>query len=258
MSEASPDPVLAAVDLRRGADASALLSRVLDRCRAEGTAAVVVFDLDSTLLDNKARQAKIMSEYGERNAVPSLANNQAEHWQGWDYRIAMRNSGLPSDEVEAHVEPYRDLWRDLFFTSEYCRLDEAVAGAVTFVSAVQATGAKVCYVTGRHEGMRAGTVDNFGRLGLPVPDGDRVQLWMKPTLEEHDDDYKARVHADLPREGTVVAVFDNEPIHVNDYRKSFGEALVIHMATDHSMREILVDPQIPSVADFADFRPSGA
>ncbi|MCA9652459.1 MAG: HAD family hydrolase [Myxococcales bacterium] len=234
--------------MRTGADARALLQQVLDRCGAPH--AVAVFDLDSTLLDNKTRQARIMAEYGERHGVAALARSRAEHWEGWDYRVAMRNAGLPPDQVEAHVEPYRALWRELFFTSEYCRLDTPVRGSVAYMQAVRETGARICYVTGRHEAMRAGSEDCFAQHGLPEPDGDRVQLWMKPTLEEHDDDYKARVHADLPGLGTVVAVFDNEPMHVNDYRRSFPEALVVHLATDHSMRDTLVDPGIPSIADF--------
>lgn len=250
MSAHPHDPVLAAVDLRTGADARALLEQVLDRCRTIGRDAVAVFDLDSTLLDNKTRQAEIMAEYGRRHHVPALVGCKPSHWQGWDFRLAMRNAGLPADEIEAHVEPYRALWQSLFFTSEYCRIDEAVPGSVAFVTAVHGTGARVCYVTGRHEPMRAGSVESFARLRFPVPDGDRVQLWMKPTLDEHDDDYKARVHADLPRIGTIATVFDNEPIHVNEYRRSFPEAIVVHLATDHSLRDTLVDPRIPSIADF--------
>lgn len=254
MSKTNSDPVLAAVDLRRGADANALLHQVIEHGQRQGAGAVAVFDLDSTLLDNKPRQAKIMAEYGTRNNVPTLAACQPEHWEGWDFVLAMTNAGLPAAETEPHVEPYRELWRSLFFTSEYCRFDEAVPGAVAYVAALRAAGLHICYVTGRHEGMRAGSVDNFARLGFPIPDGDAVQLWMKPTLEEHDDDYKARVHAELPtKAGPIVAAFDNEPTHVNDYRRSFPSAVVVHLATDHSMREFLVDSAIPSVADFTDF-----
>jgi hypothetical protein len=247
------DPVLAAVDLRRGPAAAALLQTVLDRGRRPG--AVVVFDLDSTLLDNKPRQARIMADYGRDFGVPALAGSHPAHWTGWDFRQAMRNAGLPHAEIEAHAEPYRARWRERFFTSEHCRLDEAIAGAVPFVQAVYTSGARVLYVTGRHEGMRAGSEACFARLGLPLPHGDAVQLWMKPSLEEEDDAFKARVHAELPRAGVVQAVFDNEPTHVNDYRRSFPEALVIHLATDHSLREVLVDPGIPSIADFTAYRP---
>lgn len=253
-SSAPKDPVLAAVDLREGPHARALLQEVLDRCRRQG--AVVVFDLDSTLLDNKPRQARIMAEYGQEHGVAALAGSRREHWTGgWDFREAMRNAGLPEPEIEAHAEPYRALWRDRFFTSEYCPLDEPTPGAVAFVDAVRRTGARVLYVTGRHEGMRAGTEACFVRVGLPLPDGDAVQLWMKPSVEEDDDHFKARVHAELPSAGEVVAVFDNEPTHVNDYLRSLPHARVIHLATDHSLREVFVAKGIPSIADFTGWEP---
>lgn len=247
------DPVLTAIDLRHGPSATALLHEVIERCRRPD--AVAVFDLDSTLLDNKPRQARILAEYGREHGVPSLAGSLPEHWTGWDFRVAMRNAGLPEAELEAHVEPYRTCWRDRFFTSEYCRVDEEVTGAAAFVRAARAAGARVIYLTGRHEGMRPGTVECLDRLSFPPPDADGVQLWMKPSLEEDDDAFKARVHGRLPRMGRVEAVFDNEPTHVNDYRRSFPEALVVHLATDHSLREVLVDAGIPSIADFGAYRP---
>ena len=246
------DPVFAALDVLRGDGAHALLSKVIDDARSKG--GVVVFDLDSTLLDNKARQARIMAEYGRAHGVAALSSTTAEHWEGWDYRRAMRNAGLPLEEVEGHVEPYREFWRERFFTSEYCRIDEAVVGAVRYVGAVREAGARVFYVTGRQEDMRAGSEESFRTLGFPVPDGDAVQLWMKPTLDEDDDAFKARVHADLRALGTPVAVFDNEPIHINAYRHSFPDSQVIHLATDHSMRTILVDEGIPSIGDFGGWR----
>jgi len=128
-----------------------------------------------------------------------------------------------------------------------------VVGAVAYVRAVRDAGARVFYVTGRQEDMRAGSEASFQTLGFPAPDGDAVQLWMKPTLDEDDDAFKARVHADLRALGAPVAVFDNEPIHINAYRRSFPDSQVIHLATDHSMRSILVDPGIPSIGDFGDW-----
>jgi len=247
------DPIFAGLDVRRGERARALLSKVVDRAR--GSQGIVVFDLDSTLLDNKARQAQIMAEYGQQNGVEALSAVLAEHWDGWDYRQAMRNAGLVPDEIEAHVEDYREFWRERFFTSAYCRVDQEVPGSPAYVQAVRRVGAKVFYVTGRQETMRPGTLESFERVGLPLPDDVGVQLWMKPTLEEDDDDFKARVHAELHGLGDPVAAFDNEPIHINAYRRSFPEALIVHLATDHSMRDVLVDPAIPSIADFSDWKP---
>jgi hypothetical protein len=59
----------------------------------------------------------------------------------------------------------------------------------------------------------------------------------------------------LHRSGVVIAAFDNEPAHINGYRESFPEAESVHLATDHSLRDIPVLPGIPSIRDFSSYRP---
>ncbi len=238
------------------AESAALLARVLDAARAAGPAALVAFDLDSTLLDNRPRQARILREYGAMHSLEALAAHHADHWQGWDARIAMAASGLAPDLIEQHFAPFRIYWRDTFFTSEYCVEDRPIAGATDYVSAILAAGARVLYVTGRHEQMRAGTVVCFERTGFPCPDDSTVELLMKPTLEEHDDLYKSRTYALLHDRGQVVAAFDNEPAHINGYREHFPDAIAVHLATDHSMRDIPLAAGIPSIRDFA-YQPTG-
>lgn len=234
--------------------AAHLLERILERAAEQGSSGIVAFDLDSTLLDNRPRQAQILREYGELHGVAALAQHHADHWQGWDARIAMANTGLDVETIETHLGPFRTYWKDRFFTSEYCVLDRPIAGATSFVAAVMATGARVFYVTGRHEPMRRGTVACFEQTGFAVPDGDAVELLMKPELDELDDVYKARSHAMLRDCGLLVAAFDNEPAHINGYRESFPETIAVHLATDHSPRDIPVLPGIPSIADFAAYR----
>jgi hypothetical protein len=227
---------------------STVLERVLARVRAvPGT--VVVFDLDSTLLDNKPRQARILREFGVAHGIAQLAATKNEHWVDWSITHAMANTGLPADEVERWVEPAKQFWRDRFFTSEYCRDDEAIAGARDYLAAVADAGAVVAYCTGRHEPMRAGTVESFVRLGFPVP-GARVQLLMKPVFELPDDDWKTEAYARLRQIGSVVGVFDNEPTHVNGYRAGFPDATVVHLATDDSGRPVPLSAGIVSIRDF--------
>jgi hypothetical protein len=98
--------------------------------------------------------------------------------------------------------------------------------------------------------MRPGTVASFRNTSFALPDEDRVHLLMKPTLEEHDDAYKLRTYAVLREHGEVIAAFDNEPAHINGYRAAFPDAAVIHLATDHSMRDIPLAEGIPSIRDF--------
>ena len=226
-----------------------VLARTLERARASGDAGLVVFDLDSTLLDNRPRQARILRELGLHTGLLPLAQARPEHWEDWDIRHAMRNAGLAPAEIEAHAEEAKLFWRERFFTSEYCAIDEAISGAARFLSEVRRAGAQVAYCTGRHEAMRAGSVASFERLGFPTP-GAGVHLLMKPTFELSDDDWKATAYAQLRAIGTVLAVFDNEPTHVNGYRHAFPDALVVHLATDDSGRDVPLADGVLSIKSF--------
>ncbi|MCP4449261.1 MAG: hypothetical protein GY811_28605 [Myxococcales bacterium] len=246
---AMTDPITGALPLSDSA-ARELFRDVLSQVR-EKNESIAVFDLDSTLLDNGARQAAILREYGTNRGIKELMESKAEHWVTWDVGEAMANAGLPSDKVAVHREPFKAYWRDRFFTSEYCVQDEMVLGACAFVQAIREYGGKVFYVTGRHEEMRAGTVTCLERLGFPVPETKDVQLLMKPNLVEDDDLYKLRTYEVLSEHGTVVAAFDNEPTHINGYRRAFPEAYSIHLATDHSGRDVKLIEGVISVSDFA-------
>jgi hypothetical protein len=227
------------------------LEDVLARARALGPRAVLAFDLDSTLFDNRPRQARILAEYGRTHGVPALASCRPEHWNsGWDLRAAMVACGLSAQEADASYGKVKRFWQERFFTSEYCVDDVPLEGAAAFTHAAKGTGALVAYVTGRHEEMRAGSVECMRRGGLVLPDGERVRLIMKPTLLEDDDAFKCEAHAELHRLGTLVAAFDNEPTHANDYRRNFPEATVIHLATDHSGRPVELASGIISVPHF--------
>jgi hypothetical protein len=226
-----------------------VLRRVLARLRSL-PGAVAVFDLDSTVLDNKPRQARILREFGQARGVPELAATRPEHWVDWSIARAMRNAGLPPARVDELVEDAKQFWRERFFTSEYCRDDAAIPGARAYLEAVLGEGGVIAFCTGRHEEMRAGSVDSFARLGYPMPDSARVHLLMKPVFELSDDAWKLEANARLAALGPVVAAFDNEPTHANGYRRAFPEAFVVHLATDDSGRPVALDDGILSVRDF--------
>ncbi|HLL55287.1 MAG TPA: hypothetical protein VK447_17145 [Myxococcaceae bacterium] len=232
-------------------DWDARLRAVLERARALGSRAVLAFDLDSTLFDNRPRQARIVREYGAARAVAPLLGCVAHHFDsGWDIEAALRNCGLSAEEAGRHYPDVRGFWQERFFTSDYCAEDEAIEGAAAFTHAVVGAGATLCYVTGRHEGMREGTVVAMKKCGLAPPDGGRVVLMMKPHAKVNDDAFKREAHERLGGLGTVVAAFDNEPTHANDYRSRFPDAAVFHLATDHSGRPVALLPGVVSVPHF--------
>lgn len=231
-------------------DSAALLDEILAMAKQMGRDGIVAFDLDSTLLDNRPRQAKILREYGLEQQLEALASHEADHWAGWDARIAMRNGGLSEELIEVHYQPFREYWWNKFFTSDYCACDRPLPGAVDFVDAVTRAGARVFYVTGRHEAMRRGTVECFDNCGFSSPKQPHIELIMKPTMDEHDDTFKLRTYAQLRQAGNVIAAFDNEPAHINGYAEAFPQARCVHLATDYSMRDIPLAAGIPSIIDF--------
>jgi hypothetical protein len=236
-------------DRASAADQDRVLEEGLARARAAAPAGVAVFDLDSTLLDNRPRQARILREYGAAAGVRALLGARPEHWRGWDLRDALRSAGLSPAEVERHAAPARRFWAERFFTSEHCREDVPVPGAPAYVAAMATAGARLVYLTGRPERMRDGTLEVLRRHGFPPPDGARVVLLMKPDAAQGDDDWKAMALHRVDALGPVVAAFDNEPAHVNLYAAAWPAACCVHLDTDCSPRPIAVLARVPSVSD---------
>jgi beta-phosphoglucomutase-like phosphatase (HAD superfamily) len=233
----------------RPEDQHAILLAALARVRSAGPGAVAVFDLDSTLLDNRPRQAAILRAYARATGLPALRAAAPRHFAGWDLSRALAAAGLRPAEVRRHAGPFHAFWEERFFTSRACRLDVPVPGAPAFVRAVRATGSRVVYVTGRPATMRAGTLAVLRAFGFPLPDGAAVTLLMKPGAGLQDDAWKAVARDAVEARGTPVLVLDNEPTHVNAYARAWPRALAIHVDTDHSGRPVEVDPAIPSVTD---------
>ncbi|HLV60347.1 MAG TPA: HAD family hydrolase [Fredinandcohnia sp.] len=228
-----------------------VLRRVLDAAERHGERGIAVFDLDSTLFDNRPRQVRILREYGRERGIPELAASRLEHWtSAWLVEEAMVAAGLPRERARELHEDFRAFWEPRFFHSDYCGEDAPIPGAVAFVEKLHARGVRIIYCTGRHEGMRPGTVRALRAHAFPAPGEARAALWMKAGPHVADDAFKRGVCVELAAEGLVFALFDNEPTHVNGYREAFPQAHVVHVATDHSGRPVQVHPSIPAVPDF--------
>lgn len=229
------------------------LDQILAVAQKSGPSGLLVFDLDSTVFDNRPRQARIVREFGAAKNLEALTTCQPWHFtSGWDLRGATGSCGLPAHESEAIYPELKAFWQERFFTSEYCEDDIEIVGAPRYLHALDYVKARVIYVTGRHEDMRVGTEACIERCRMPMPSrGGHVQLLMKEKLRDDDDAFKRQTHERLKAMGTVLAAFDNEPMHINDYASKFAEAVPVHLATDHSGREVALDPRCISIPHFA-------
>ncbi len=229
------------------------LEQILTVAQKSGPKGLLVFDLDSTVFDNRPRQARIVREFGAVLGSAGMKACQPWHFtSGWDLRGAMRACGLSKEEAEGLYPELKSFWQERFFTSEYCVDDIEIVGAPRYLHRLDYVKARVIYVTGRHEAMRKGTEACIERCGMPMPStGGHVQLLMKPLLPDDDDAYKRQTHDHLRTMGTVLAAFDNEPTHINDYATKFPEAIPVHLATDHSGRDVKLNERCVSIPHFA-------
>jgi hypothetical protein len=224
-----------------------VLARVLERL--EAAPGTVVFDLDSTLLDNRPRQAQILRDFGSLRGEPGFARVTAAHFEDWDLRRALAKAGVNAQTVEELYPDLRAFWLRWFFTDAYCHCDVPIAGAPEFVKEVQRVGGKLVYLSGRPRSMLAGTLRSLNAHGFPAS-GEGVTLMLKPDPLVLDDVWKTRACAAVEELGPVAAAFDNEPTHINGYRKAWPDAICVQVDTDHSGRPVEMLSDIHVITDF--------
>lgn len=225
-----------------------ILARVA-AARKAGRRALVLLDLDDTVLDTTQRHLRIMSEFAAlRPEAGALAGVDPARVC---YRVSetARAAGLSDERLLSELTAF---WAERFFKNEYLLLDEEVAGAASFCRAVAAAGGVPVYFTGRDEAMREGTLKSLSRHGFPVPNGggDAPRLVLKPRFEMPDLAYKAEGLERIVTEGSVEAGFENEPAHVNLFAERCPEAAMVFLDTKHSGKPVPVKPGVPSITDF--------
>ena len=229
-----------------------VLARV-SRVREAGTLPVVVFDLDSTLIETAPRHLAILRGFVDDRWAhdPSLAA-VVDTLTPADFRWAvggpLRQRGLDDPELHRALHRY---WAERFFHGDFLEHDTAAPGAVAFVRAVVDRGGFAYYLTARQlPDMGLGTVASLVKLGFPFFDGSTT-LQLKPSRHLDDARFKRHAH-DAVRAlgGEVVATFENEPGHLNALLADFPDALHVRYGHVHSPDAPTPDPAIHHVETF--------
>ena len=224
----------------------AVLDRILDR---PGAGDVAVLDLDGCLFDNRWRQVQILQEYACHRDQPALFAVRVEHFSDWSLSRTLRNAGVDPDLVEGLRADLRAFWEVRFFDGAYVTHDHPMPGAVRLVRALHARGVRIVYLTGRDDGMHAGTAATLARFGFPAP-GAQATLLTKPDAAMTDEDWKAAALSQVAALGPPSLFLDNEPVNVNLFHRRFPGAMVVFVSSDHSFRPDQPAPALPSIRGF--------
>ena len=195
-----------------------VIARV-EKVKVAGKLPVVVFDLDSTLLDVSRRSYEILREWlahpehhSFSETIQSLKSVQPHHM-----RYSLEDV-WEQHQISYQDEPYasqlkhaKEFWRKRFFGHDYLKHDEPTEGALQFVKKLHEMGTKIVYLTGRDVPlMYFGTVDQLKQHALPI-EVDRTRLILKPKRHLDDITFKSGAAATIMAFGEVVASFENEP-----------------------------------------------
>lgn len=233
---------------------SLLLKRIAARA-AERTPlgpGVLVFDLDGTLMDNRPRVVAILHELGHlwRNSHPEAAAACARATSeriGYGFIENMKALGVTDPAL--HQEGLA-FWKKLFFSDPHMRHDVEVPGARDYVTQCYEAGATIVYLTGRDlPNMALGSFASLRDLGFPIGVVG-TELVVKPTFEMPDSEFKVSVAPALSRLGTVIGVFDNEPINCNLLLEFHPSSSSVFLDTQHAPDPPELTPAVSIIDNF--------
>ena len=214
---------------------------------------MVIFDIDGTLFDNRARTMQIIKEYGEtelKGVRPEdYAKCQAITVAHVRYRLTETLTAIGVTDP-AVVNNAAVFWSQRFFNDDYLKYDTPTPGSVAFVRNLYSNGARIVYLTGRDQPRQLmGTIKSLRDHGFPIGI-QGTELIMKPTVQTQDAIFKQQLTNYLRHYGKVIAAFDNEPANVNVYKRAFTEAAIILYQAPHSPNPPPLLAGIQSLASF--------
>jgi hypothetical protein len=232
-----------------------LFTRILARCDDEkrARAAVVVFDLDGTLMDNRPRTLAILRELGQawKTRAPKHAARLLEVTDtslSYLVKESLERLGIVEPELVAEAEAF---WKDRFFTDDALVHDVALPGAVEFAKACYERGAMLVYFTGRDLPlMGVGSFRSLRDLGFPIG-VIGAELVLKPEFSIPDETFKRMEVTRLEKLGEIVAAFDNEPGNCNIFAETHPNADSVFVDTQHLPGAPRLHERVVVVPDFS-------
>jgi hypothetical protein len=204
---ASPTSGVAALDAAAPPDGVAYLEATLTeirRLRREqpGIRPIVVFDLDNTIFETRARTLAALQAIDAAQGTKHFQGLALED-VGKDGRDAALRAGLSPEAAEQ----VQKAWLDWFWQGSHFMEDHVFTKVEALVHEASRAGAEVVYLTGRVN--QAATLDQLRAAGLPDADVDHVMC--KPAVGANTGAFKGEwLRAKLEDPGVFLGWFMTE------------------------------------------------
>jgi hypothetical protein len=167
------------------AHVKAVLAEIRDLKRRDpARRAVVVFDLDNTIFETRARTLHVLQELDRRQGT-SWFDGMELSAVGKDGRHSAALAGVPSE----HHQAIQDFWLQEFWKGENFLLDLVFEPVRKLAWEAKAAGAEVVYLTGRVN--QPSTLEQL--IAARLPDADAEHLFCKPTVGTKTAAFKAEL-----------------------------------------------------------------
>ena len=162
----------------------------------------VVFDIDNTLADTRARTAQIAHSWDAANGTHHF-DRLTTAMVGKDARDTCLAMDLPLDVINA----FETHWNEAFWDGANFVHDAPMESMVQLARQASAAGAQVVFLTGRLQSLEKDTIAQLKRFGL---DANASLVMSKPSLDTRTAAYKAEVLARWQSEGFGIGFFVTE------------------------------------------------
>ncbi len=190
---------------------------------------LIIFDIDSTLMNTGGRNFAILEEAADERAdLSSFTSKLSPELMGWNPIDDVRSLGCDDREL---LDWFINFWSERFFTDSYVKKDIAYPGAADYVKRLIDCGARVKYLTGRDlPNMSEGTLESFRMYGFPVEGP--VDFEFKPCYHMDDREFKMGTFENIRKSGMeLVASFENDPANANAFCEHFPDCAVFLIDT---------------------------
>jgi hypothetical protein len=202
---------------------------------------LMVFDLDSTLLDLSQRVQAILEDFVARAENRARFPDSCERLmsveirrQDWGLKEPLARLGMTPTSHADFFQSVQRAWAQGFFSNHYLRHDRPLRGAVEFVRHLHDHGAHIMYLTGRDvPRMGEGTLRSLLQHGFPNSQA-RTDLVLKATAHHDDAEFKAEILSARAPQHRKLVLFENEPVNLQCVEQRLPQVELVWIDSCHS------------------------